>query len=422
MDVVEVVFLKELKSYLHKEESEIAEDYDKIVIEKVLQLANDCTIFPMIYHSLGQEYLTQLFDGQEQSMLKNKMLFDVIVSTNHTQSFLLLYDALRKSGLHPVVLKGIICRELYPDPEYRASSDEDILIPIQELSHCREVMAQYGYAEQEESSRLSEDELLKQVQDMVFYNPRTNLHIELHINLFSPIDPIGKVFNTYFADPFSMTTNIMVQRVEILTLSCEKHLLYLLLHFYRHFINKGIGIRQVVDIVLFTQKYAAEINWNTFDDMLKNLKLQRLYASLLQIGEQYLAIGCENVSKRYRRFYPDSNEDLLQDILSGGIYGRTDLTRKYTASILLRKVEERYEKKNIILHYSTILFPSSSYMRQRYPWTKKTSLLIPVAWFCRLGREGIRLIRQKRGESSMVDGIYYERKRREELFRKYGVL
>lgn len=49
------------------------------------------------------------------------------------EAFLSLYQQFIKANMHPLVMKGIICRQPYGDfCDHRPSGDEDILIPKSE--------------------------------------------------------------------------------------------------------------------------------------------------------------------------------------------------------------------------------------------------------------------------------------------------
>lgn len=51
-----------------------------------------------------------------------------------TEAFISLYSKFVNEDIHPIVIKGIICRQLYGDLcDHRPSSDEDILVKNQSL-------------------------------------------------------------------------------------------------------------------------------------------------------------------------------------------------------------------------------------------------------------------------------------------------
>ena len=88
-------------------------------------LAMTHNVLPMVYEavyncdSAAAESLTAAYRPQA--------LRQVTVQTVKTRDFLALYDVLTVQGLHPLVVKGIVCRALYPHSDYRTSSDEDAM-------------------------------------------------------------------------------------------------------------------------------------------------------------------------------------------------------------------------------------------------------------------------------------------------------
>lgn len=42
--------------------------------------------------------------------------------------------------------------------------------------------------------------------------------------------------------------------------ACD-HLIFLLLHAFKHFISSGVGVRQLCDIALWMRRFGAQIDW-----------------------------------------------------------------------------------------------------------------------------------------------------------------
>ena len=54
----------------------------------------------------------------------------------------MLFDKMRQNELTPLIVKGIVCRDLYPNPDLRTSNDEDLYIPRDQfgrwMNFCRQ--------------------------------------------------------------------------------------------------------------------------------------------------------------------------------------------------------------------------------------------------------------------------------------------
>lgn len=56
-----------------------------------------------------------------------------MMQTMRTNEFLELNKKLQAAGVRPLVVKGIICRNLYPQPDYKQSGDGDVLVPAEQF-------------------------------------------------------------------------------------------------------------------------------------------------------------------------------------------------------------------------------------------------------------------------------------------------
>ncbi len=54
----------------------------------------------------------------------------------------MLFDKMRQNGLTPLIVKGIVCRDLYPNPDLRTSNDEDLYIPRDQFGKMDEFCRQ----------------------------------------------------------------------------------------------------------------------------------------------------------------------------------------------------------------------------------------------------------------------------------------
>ena len=63
--------------------------------------------------------------------------------------FLMLFDKMRQNGLTPLIVKGIVCRDLYPNPDLRTSNDEDLYIPRDRFGKMDEFLQAEGFMREE---------------------------------------------------------------------------------------------------------------------------------------------------------------------------------------------------------------------------------------------------------------------------------
>ena len=122
---------------------------------------------------------------------KRRVRDHVILQTLRTEEFLNLYQVLTDAGLTPLVVKGIVCRQLYAKPDHRPSADDDLWIPPEQLSRCRQVLEGYGMATTESDP---------DAYEFPYRKAGSPLYIELHRSLFPPESDAYGDWNRVFRD------------------------------------------------------------------------------------------------------------------------------------------------------------------------------------------------------------------------------
>ena len=98
--------------------------------------------------------------------------------------FLNLILEMREAGLEPVVVKGAVCRALYPKPLLRPSVDDDLLIPAEQAAAFHRFLLDHNLAPDEP------DYDVKAAWELSYHRPNSPLYIEVHKCLFDPASPV----------------------------------------------------------------------------------------------------------------------------------------------------------------------------------------------------------------------------------------
>ena len=334
--------------------------------------------------------------------VKQQVIAQVLHQTMRASEFAGLYQRLRAAGLHPVVVKGQLCSRLYPQTDHRISADDDLLIPDGAFMACHEQLLANGLTTDTPADELT-------TADEVSYTKGGSpLYIELHRHLFDSAEDAHDELNHFFAD---------LNPVEIdgfLAMTPHEHLLYLILHAYKHFVRSGIGLRQFCDIGLWARDYHAEIDWQCLHDQCASVHAATFAAAAFCIARDYLGIEFSLPAPWDASI---DVEPLLHDTLCGGVYGSNDLTRIHSSTVTLNAVKaSRTGEKSGIL--STV-FPKREYLERRYPYLKKHPYLLPVAWAQRLAHYAGE---KKTGADSSASGSIKLAKERIELMKQYDIM
>ena len=155
MDVTNEMFLAILKSALLGRNADLTEEILPEVWQKLFSMASIHSVLPMFYEAVYASPSLQQINAPFVAMVKRQVMQQVMMQTMRTNEFLELNKKLQAAGVRPVVVKGIICRNLYPQPDYRQSGDEDVLVQADQFETCHRIMKEFGMQTAEDESNLS---------------------------------------------------------------------------------------------------------------------------------------------------------------------------------------------------------------------------------------------------------------------------
>ena len=367
----------------------------------VFALAGQQKLLPIVFEAV-RKMPAAAENAALFAAVKQQVIAQVLHQTMRTSEFAGLYQKLRAAGLHPVVVKGQLCSRLYPLKDHRISADDDILIPDGEFFACHKQLLANGLTTDTPTDELA-------TADEVSYTKNGSpLYIELHRHLFDSAEDAHDELNHFFAD---------LNPVEIdgfLAMPPHEHLLYLILHAYKHFVRSGIGLRQFCDIGLWARAYHGEIDWQRLHEQCESVHAATFAAAAFRIAREYLGIEFDLPAP-----WSDAvdAEPLLHDTLCGGVYGSNDLTRLHSSTVTLNAVKaSRTGEKSSVLR---TVFPKREYLERRYPYLKKRPYLLPVAWVQRIAHYASE---KQSGADNSASGSIKLAKERIELMKRYDIL
>lgn len=399
----EALFLRTLRCAVHGESASFDAPLTGEEWQELRLLALKQRAVPLVAEALHPGTALSALPGEWDSFhafARKRTAFQAA----RTGDFLLLLRDLEARGLRPVVIKGIVCRSLYPEPEQRLSNDEDLFVASEELPAYHAALLACGL-------KLKKSDVQPEGADEVTYvDPERDLYLELHARLFPGDTPAFAEWNRAFDTALSRAVSLEVHGQSLLTLQPEDHLLYLLCHAGKHLLFSGIGIRQICDICLFARHYDARIDWPRFRARCASLGLETLTAAVFRIGQRHLGIPAPAA---FSDLTPDETP-LLKDCLAGGLYGSVEPDRIHSARLTLTAAASG-EKSGLSRGVLKSVFPPLDYMKGRFDYLKKRPWLLPAAWTQRLWRYAA----EEKGKPSRSLQIGRERIR---MLRQYGLL
>ena len=218
------LFLQLLSGAIHDRRCTIKELPAESEWELLYKYSSSQNVLPMIYDQLAKSGLWKMAADripvtdrenpeyeQLEIALKFRKLFEqqalslFMTQVNRTEIFYSDYQDMNKAGFFPVIVKGIICRNSYPNPEQRPSGDEDLLITEEEYPAFKQHLLERGFY------LVNEEQDTEMVEAAEFRHPGTGAFYEVHVRLMPLTSEYYRQFNRVFENAFEQTG--LMQRV-----------------------------------------------------------------------------------------------------------------------------------------------------------------------------------------------------------------
>lgn len=414
MNKIDHLFLEAFQASLENKKVDWEEP---LAAEEWMELFQKATIhqsLPLVFEAV---YDCSAAKDVEESIfmpVKRTVMKQVAMQMFKTSEFLGLYQFLESKGLHPLVVKGVICRELYPNPDYRSSSDEDLLIPPEEFLAAHQAMLEYGMVTAEPEEKLDE------LYEVPYGKPGSPLYVELHKMLFPKESGAYGELNRFFEQVHQNATKVPINGVPVGTMEPTDHFFYLICHAFKHFLHSGFGIRQVADMIAFANHYGAEIDWQQVLSSCKEIHADKFAAAVLQIGRNYMNFSEEKSSlpEEWKQIKVEESP-LLEDLLDSGIYGDSNMSRKHSSNLTLDAVEAKKQGKKVKTNIWKSLFPEFRSMKMKYEYLERYPFLLPVAYGSRI----LKYIKESKGmETNKATESIRIGNQRIDLLKKYEII
>lgn len=376
----------------------------------LLRLAGEQKLLPLVYAAVRGTPGFAAVPEAVRAAARRQTMREAAAQTVHTEAFLRLYQALRAEGLAPVVVKGIVCRALYPQPELRPSSDEDLYLTAAEMPRFHAVLLRAGCV-------LTEPERdYRSAHEARYVHPDTGLVVEGHWALFPTEYAVYAALNVQLPNLMQRAQDWESGGVTLRVPDVCDHLIFLLLHAFKHFISSGVGVRQLCDIALWMRRFGAQIDWQRVRAALRATHSEGFAAAVIDAGVHWF--GLERAAAHIP---PDwetlESAALLADALSGGVYGSADSTRRHSCTITIYAADRAHRGGTGRASLCAALFPGREVMAGWYPYVARCPALLPAAWAQRIWR-----YLRTRGKHTGAQDSLRVGAQRVELLRQYRVL
>jgi len=318
-------------------------------IGRVFSLAQIHNVLPAIYDVASQS-------GKDLSLYKMsaiKLFGNQVVKNT---AFRELYNEAQAEGLDLIVLKGPVCSVCYNNPDYRLSSDFDIVVEVSQRKKLDDFLSGRGFQQNKNA----------------YFNHQSGLYIEVDTRLAEGEGIIREMAESAF-DGFRERC-VLIDSYK--TLGYTDCFVYLVYHAFKHFVGSGFGIRQLADIGLFIRKFGQKIDYDNAEEMIVAMGIKTFYDNVIVCFNKYLSDNpILNVDENAEYI---CSEEFVCDLLSAGVFGKSSEDRLHSANLVLNAVNK---KQAGLLR---TLFPSYNTMKNKFGILVRFSLLLPFFWIIRL--------------------------------------
>ena len=375
----------------------IEDDGHKFNVEKIKQLSVSQGVWTLVYPQLSN-YVN--FSEEDEDEFISEITYGVQKRIEH----LGYIEEMNAAGLKCCLIKGAAVSICYPQPDCRLSSDTDLLIDPAQEDEVIGFLQKKGF---DVEPRAKYDHHFKA------RGPEGDL-IEGHVSLHSV--PTAKIlFNGGDIYDEEWTTE-EIEGFNIPIMGLNDGLVYLTAHYIKHLVNEGGGVRQMMDLLFYIERYKDRLDFEKYRKTLEKLKYEKLVDVVKTVGAKYWGFD-----------YPIENEELADRILTdseqGGIFGYETDTRKGFYDEYCKRRETNALRYSYIKNFqreiniTDRIFPSKKRLLSLGYSYASNPLLIPVAWVHHMF-DAIR----KRKRNSKNDVLRQQKNERIQMMEELGMI
>lgn len=233
------------------------------------------------------------------------------ISEAHERDLVSLIKFLSDCNIDNRLMKGQGCASFYPKPWHRQSGDIDLFVGERQYNKAQDLIRNHGVKIEKES-----------VYDVHFTWGKTI--VEMH------------KWETFFYYPFvnrrlqsicrkeewnkSIVVNIGDQPIALFNATFNAF--YIFVHLYHHFLQVGIGLRQICDWMLWMKHQEAHIDWERLHIYVQEIDAERPWKAFYGLTAEHLGLRLTVVPKWMQQYSQKDVDFILEDVFSVGNFGK----------------------------------------------------------------------------------------------------
>ena len=344
--------------------------YENVEWDEVIDLANKHKVEGIIYLALRKSNLVSKVGEKRINLLKQKAAITGIGQSRHISGLSIVFNKIIEENIPVIVLKGLVVRDFYPQPDQRTMSDADILVHKDDVEKVKKLLIEMGYIFLEDHKASHHIALVHHKYPV----------IEVHWNLFKR-DGFSNDLEHYERLIWNRAIKVNVGEAEVLSISYEDLALHLCMHMAAHLASTGFGVRQLCDLVLLVEKKGEEIDWNSFIMKARMYGFEKfsliMFLLCKELFQMEIPKELEVKSVNNKKYV----SALIDEIFESGVHGKKEMANQFATQVAFN-FEDKDSNPTLgaIKRYFRFIFPRIDDMSDKYSYAKKFKILAPIAW------------------------------------------
>ncbi len=321
MKAYEEVFFSLVRNSLWDSPVEVPPDFKEW--KRVIRMANAQAMHGAVAKGLlaSPEILNPLPESVHVKM-NNMMMTNVYMHTKANSYVQLLVNSLRGAGIEPVLLKGQGLAVYYSNPHVRQCGDIDLYVGVENYRKAYEVLKDVV----DEIEHVS----VLDGEGKHFHAQLSGTMIEVH--KFSEVSSstwFDGIYQRYASVGLSENLlDVEFGDIRVATPADDFNSFYIFSHLWNHFLNGGVGLRQVCDLAIFLHSRSVAIDQVYLRKILTDMKLVTPWQTFGCIVVDVLGLP-ENEFPFYNPKCRKKAFKVLKRILKEGNFGKqTEFVRR----------------------------------------------------------------------------------------------
>lgn len=343
--------------------------YDNVDWNELINLSRKHKIEGLIYSALNKAELLENIDEDKVKDLKKEVFFTGVTQISNMSKLEKVFNEFSKENMPVIVLKGLVVREYYPQPEQRSMSDADIFVKAKDINKSKKILIDLGYTE-----------IDAEASHHIKYIKSGYPMIELHWHVMKR-DGFSDELDLFEDDIWDRTIEVKVKGAKVLSLGYEDLALHLCMHMAAHLAASGFGVRQIADLVLLVEKKGHLIDWTLFINKAEEFGFKKFIIIMFKICNILFSMDIPKEMAVYKIDDEEMFESLISTIFDGGVYGKKDMASNFANQVAFNyKGKDSNATIGAIRRYFRFIFPSIETMSDKYSYARKIRILTPIAW------------------------------------------